>query len=66
MALKRTKEWLKAIKDKEVREKALENLTPDTADNLHYEFNEALLDAFNWSDTPEGHGYWNKIHVDNL
>ena len=27
---------------------------------------EAIIDAFNWGQTPEGSGYWVKIHVNWL
>lgn len=59
-------EWLKRIKDPAIREKALQNvnLYPLHPERIVYAFAWAILWAFHWDKTKEGHSFWDS-HYSN-
>ena len=56
--MKTTRDWLTEIPDPEIREKALRNMDEDSANLEAQSISDALLGAFNWSKSPEGHRFW--------
>jgi hypothetical protein len=57
--------WLKQIPDAEVRTKALNRLKRTKNSRIKViSIAQALMSAFYWGETPEGHRYWESIAVD--
>lgn len=53
--------WLNQIEDKEVKQKALSNLWPTSANQLAYSIFQAIGMAFCWSDSTEGADFWIQV-----
>ena len=60
--MKTTREWIEDL-DEPYRSEAIKN-TPIKVLKLkeHISQSKALLDAFVWEDTPQGHDYWSDLH----
>lgn len=63
--MKTVKQWLEEL-DEPYRTQALENLNERTGNGKAESQAEALLGAFNWGDTLQGHKYWIKLRKNLL
>jgi len=57
-----TKQWLEELPSP-IREEALFNLLVAAKDFRQTSMGSALSAGFNWSNTKEGHNYWNQIYL---
>lgn len=62
--VKTTKEWLSELPEP-ARSQALENAQAVTINTLHASLWSALLGAFSWVYSPQGHSYWSAIAWDS-
>jgi hypothetical protein len=65
------REWILMIKDEEIRNKALRNMyayqaIESTPGVFAASVSSAILSAFSWKWSPEGHGYWDKIFESDI
>jgi len=60
---KSVKEWLEELPE-EIRDKAISNTKAALLEEVAVakSLKEAVLGAFIWGETPEGHKYWQEIH----
>jgi len=58
---KTIKEWFESIEDPELREKALKNLEPEKVNVKSSTLSSALWTGFEFSNTPEGYAFWDKV-----
>jgi len=61
--MKKVKQWLSSIENKDISKRALNNLSisEDMMDYGFDSFKKALEFAFCWSETPEGYQYWKDV-----
>ncbi len=60
--MKTIKEWLNELPEPE-RSQAIENMQPDAEGQITARNKaEAVIQAFVFSQTPQGFSYWNNIH----
>jgi hypothetical protein len=57
---KTIREWFNELPE-DIREKAIANTREDELDELDSSSRNAMLIAFLWSKSPEGHSYWSDI-----
>jgi len=57
---KTVKQWLQELPDG-YRERALKNMKPEIADQKFRSLPVAIFNAFGWSSTLEGIGFWNQV-----
>jgi hypothetical protein len=63
--LKTAEEWFKECLPPDIAEKAIANTKAENPEDLHGEFTclqHALENAFIWSNSPEGIGYWSEVN----
>lgn len=60
--MKTTKEWLQSIENEMIRDQALKYCNSECLDDEDFSLATALSGAFTWSDTEQGHDYWNDIY----
>jgi len=54
-------EWLDMLQEP-ARSLALSNIDDDAKICTSHKMADALIDAFNWTDSPEGFAFWLEIH----
>lgn len=59
--MKTIEQWLTELPD-ECRDKALKNMDAFDAKYQVDSLDAAVLSAFDWEQSPEGHNYWSAIH----
>jgi len=60
---KSVKAWLEELPE-EIKDQAISNTKPALLEEnaIAESLREAVLGAFIWGETPEGHKYWQEIH----
>lgn len=62
---KTNREWLSQLEEP-YRTQALVNTCMGNLKKSEESLERALISAFVWSETPQGHAYWKEIHTDIL
>jgi hypothetical protein len=63
---KTIKEWFWSIEDPEIRNRALNNMNPETSNKIKDSLRGALTHAFLWSESNEGGLFWEKIYAGDI
>lgn len=61
--MKTIKEYLESLPEP-ARAQALKNLLPSEQDKEAENLSDALLGAFEWAGSPEGHKYWMDVECE--
>lgn len=61
---KTIREWFNDLPE-DIKEKAIINTPEESLDRIEYSLSKALLRAFTWIESVEGHNYWSRINSEH-